>query len=179
MYAATPYPARHILAALHGFADRGRRAVEKRRILQHDEALGIPGSLRPLARVYIYDIAADDSVVFEPAAQRGGRIGPHQQREAHVGTVVLLQILQRADRVRRPVEQKLHGRGLDPVGIARRGAGRLGHFEAAQLGCESGGLLQRVLRRDDQHDLVAQPALHGVFGQRDVAPVHGVERAEV
>lgn len=91
----------------------------------------------------------------------------------------LAQVAQRVDRIGGARQQEFDHRGLDAVGVFRVGAGNLRHLEAVELGGLRIGLLQGVLRRYDQRQLVAEPLFDGIFGQSDVAPVNRVERPEV
>ena len=107
------------------------------------------------------------------------KVVAHQDRESHLRTVVLRQVTQGVDRVRRFVEHEFDDRRFDLVGIFRCGACGFRHREAIQLRSLLSGGLERVLRRNHQYDFVAESFFDRIFGQRDVALVDRIEGPEV
>ena len=170
---------RDLFAPFRRFADRSGREVVQRRVGEADHAVGEAAGRGAAAGIYVYFIMIQYLVVLLPAVESLGIVRTHQDRELHVVSVRLAQVAERPDRVRRFFEQELHGRRLDAVGVFRCGAGDFGHLEAVQLRRQCVRRFERVLRRDDEYDLVTQSALCGIFRQGDVSLVDGIERTEV
>lgn len=124
-------------------------------------------------------IVVDDFAVLFPFGQLRHKVVAHQDRESHLRTVVLRQVTQGVDRVRRFVEHEFDDRRFDLVGIFRCGACGFRHREAIQLRSLLSGGLERVLRRNHQYDFVAESFFDRIFGQRDVALVDRIEGPEV
>lgn len=137
------------------------------------------GSGCPVRGVDEDRIVVDDFAVLFPFGQLRHKVVAHQDRESHLRTVVLRQVTQGVDRVRRFVEHEFDDRRFDLVGIFRCGACGFRHREAIQLRSLLSGGLERVLRRNHQYDFVAESFFDRIFGQRDVALVDRIEGPEV
>ena len=124
---------RDILAPPDAPADLGRGKILQRRVFQHHDAAGEPVHPFAAAGIDVYRVF-EDAVVLFPAVEPFYLVGAHEDRELHIRAVVLGQVAQRVDRIRRLGQQKFDDRGFYPVGIARRRAGRLCHFEPIHLG---------------------------------------------
>lgn len=160
---------RDILAPPDAPADLGRGKILQRGVFQHRDAAGEPVHPFAAAGIDVYRVF-EDAVVLFPAVEPFYLVGAHEDRELHIRAVVLGQVAQRVDRIRRLGQQEFDDRGFYPVGIARRRAGRLGHFEPIHLGGQLFGLFIGALGRNDEHQLVAQ-SFSTAYSARAMCPL--------
>ena len=181
MYCISPFGEHvaDIFAATEPLADLARRVRIQRCAFEEGDSSSEVGQRLSGTGIDEDRIVVDDFAVLFPFEQLRHKVVAHQDRESHLRTVVLRQVTQGVDRVRRFVEHEFDDRRFDLVGIFRCGACGFRHREAIQLRSLLSGGLERVLRRNHQYDFVAESFFDRIFGQRDVALVDRIEGPEV
>ena len=163
----------HVASFGQGLADEGGADVQHRRLRQADVGRQ-GGSLHGITRAGIDEqvMLGQDALRLAPTGETRPVVRPDDEVELMRG-ILLPELVQRVDGVRRSRQAKLHIRGAEAGIIAD---GELHQSQAQVVVHQLLPFLERIAGRDDKPHLVHLVERAKPVGQRQVSDVDGIER---